>query len=162
MDISKFHLNYCTVKRRGYDEATYKYIYTLHTFPVRMSGYDDVDYLKAVNSRFDNNLAFNDDSLRFEASLVRSKSRVMQLGFNNKWDYFVTLTLDERKVDRYDYKSVIKVLLKFFDDYKQRKSNFFRYPVIPEQHKDGAWHFHGFLANIAPADLVTNEHLSGL
>ena len=158
MDISKYHLNYCTVKRRGYDEATYKYIYTLHTFPVRMSGYDDVDYLKAVNSRFDNNLAFNDDSLRFEASLVRSKSRVMQLGFNNKWDYFVTLTLDERKVDRYDYKSVIKVLLKFFDNYKQRKSNLFRYLVIPEQHKDGAWHFHGFFANIAPADLVTNEH----
>ena len=49
-------------------------------------------------------------------------------------------------------------MLKFFDNYRQRKSPGFRYLLVPEQHKDGAFHFHGLFMGIAPSDLVINEY----
>ena len=159
MDLSKFHLNYATVKRRGYDVDTYEYIYTVHSYPVRMAGFEDIKVLKAVNSKLDSGiLTDSDDDLRFAASLSRSRSRVLQLAFNNKWDYFVTLTFNKDKIDRYDYKAICAAMLKFFDNYKQRKSKDFKYLLIPEQHKDGAFHFHGYFANVAPGDVAPNEH----
>lgn len=161
MDLSKYHLNYASIKRRGYDESTYQYIYTVHSYPVRMSGYDDIEYLKEVNQRFVYGYEpgqSEDDNIRYAASLARSRSRVLQLAFNNKWDYFVTLTFDKDKIDRYDYKAICASMLKFFDNYKQRKSKDFKYLLIPEQHKDGAFHFHGYFAGIASGDVRRNEH----
>ena len=160
MDLSKYHLNFASVKRRGYDESTYQYIYTVHSFPVRMSGYEDIEYLKEVNQRFVYGYEpgqSEDESVRYAASLCRSRSRVLQLAFNNKWDYFVTLTFDKDKIDRYDYKAICSSMLKFFDNYKQRKSKDFKYLLIPEQHKDGAFHFHGYFSGIKPGDVRPNE-----
>ena len=160
MDLSKYHLNFASVKRRGYDESTYQYIYTVHSFPVRMSGYEDIEYLKEVNQRFVYGYEpgqSEDESVRYAASLCRYRSRVLQLAFNNKWDYFVTLTFDKDKIDRYDYKAICSTMLKFFDNYKQRKSKDFKYLLIPEQHKDGAFHFHGYFSGIKPGDVRSNE-----
>ncbi|GEM_PF-5185568 len=159
MDITKFYLNYATIKRRGYDESTYEYIYTVHSYPVRMGGYEDIKVLEQVNNKLECDLLSDtDDNIRFAASLSRSRSRVLQLAFNNRWDYFVTLTFDKDKIDRYDYKTICKSMLKFFDNYKQRKSKDFKYMIIPEQHKDGAFHFHGYFAGVAPSDMQLNEH----
>jgi hypothetical protein len=156
MDVKNFYMNYATLKRRGYDD-NYTYIYTVHKYPVRMPGYEDVDFLKSVNSRLE--FGNTDDEIRFASSIARSRSKVLQLGCNNKWDYFVTLTVSpESVVDRYNLKEITKSLLKFFNNYQQRRSSDFKYLVIPEKHKDGAYHFHGFFVNINPEDLVTNEY----
>lgn len=152
-----FYINYATLKRRGID-GDYTYIYTVHKYPVRMPGYEDLDLLKSINSRYEFGSSSSDDEVRFASSIARSRSKVLQLALNNKWDYFVTLTFDKEKIDRYDYHTVVKSLLKFFDNYKQRSSYDFKYLVIPERHKDGAWHFHGLFANVRPCDLYINEH----
>jgi hypothetical protein len=157
MDYSLHHINYATLKRRGFG-GNYEYIYTVHKYPVRASGFEDVDFLKSHAPYFGTECS-SDADIRFQSSIARSRSKVLQLGCNNKWDYFVTLTLSpDCSVDRYDFNAIIKSLLKFFDNYKQRKSNDFKYLVIPEKHKDGAYHFHGFLANIRKDDLKTNEY----
>lgn len=158
--MNKFtYNNYATVKRRGVD-GNYTYIYTLHKYAVRASGYDDPDFLMAHNTNLEYGFeSTSEPEVRFASSISRSRSKVLQLGCNNQWDYFVTLTFSpESTVDRYDFKSVSKSLLKFFDNYKQRRSKDFKYLIIPEQHKDGAYHFHGFLSGINPDDLRFNDY----
>lgn len=156
MKYEYHYTNYATLKKRGCD-GNYQYIYTVHKFPVRMPGYEDPDFLKCLNSRYEFNTTTEDD-VRFASSLARSRSKVLQLGCNNHWDYFVTLTVSpQSSVDRFDIKGVTNSLLKFFDNYKQRRSSSFKYLVVPECHKNGAVHFHGLFANINPKDLKVNE-----
>jgi hypothetical protein len=158
MDYTINYTNYATLKRRGYNASNYEYIFTVHKYPVRASGFEDVDFLKS-HSSVSCTKSVTEEEFRFQSSVARSRSKVLQLGCNNKWDFFITLTISpECSVDRYDFNAVIKSLLKFFDNYKQRKSKDFKYLVIPEKHKDGAYHFHGFFANINKSDLKVNKY----
>ncbi len=59
---------------------------------------------------------------------------------------FVTLTLDESKIDRYDYSEIVKNLNTWLDNRVRR--NGLKYLVIPELHKDGAVHFHGLFNDV--------------
>jgi hypothetical protein len=77
-----------------------------------------------------------DDSLR------RAKKRIFGYAMLNKFDYFVTWTLDAKLIDRYDRKEVAKKMQKFLNNAVQRKD--LRYIIVPEFHKDGAIHAHGF------------------
>lgn len=83
--------------------------------------------------------------VRLPESLKRTKRRLMDLGICNDWDYFVTFTF---AADRFDYSKCKAALTKFFNNYKQRVSDAFKYVVVPEQHRDGAFHFHGFLSGV--------------
>lgn len=167
MDYQLFHLNYTTLKRRGC-AGNYTYILTSHKYPVRCCGFEDLGLLKDIYSLKSNIKIFDvdsskylnatDDNVRFASSLSRSRSKVLQLAYNNEWEYFVTLTFDKNKVDRYDLDSIKTTMLKFFDNYKQRKNNDFRYLLIPEQHKNGAYHFHGLFKGISDTDLFVNEY----
>lgn len=93
-----------------------------------------------------------DETDRFRQSVSRAKSAVFQLACCNSWDWFGTFTLSEAKADRFD-----------LDDFRKRFSQFIRnekrrgidisYVLVPEQHKNGAWHMHGLLSGIPPAEL---------
>lgn len=96
---------------------------------------------------------------RMEESLCRSRRLLRDYVLCNKWDLFCTFTFDMAKVDRYDYKECSSVLRKFFNNYKSRYSPNFRYIVIPEFHKDGAIHFHGFVRGIRPDDLYIPKYI---
>lgn len=74
----------------------------------------------------------------------RAKARVRQIALANDFDYFVTLTQDPDKVNRYDEKESIRKLAKWCENQVQRYG--LRYVVIPERHKDGAIHYHGFMS----------------
>lgn len=74
----------------------------------------------------------------------RAKARVRQIALANDFDYFVTLTQDPGKVNRYDEKESIRKLSKWCENQVQRYG--LRYVVIPERHKDGAIHYHGFMS----------------
>lgn len=88
-----------------------------------------------------------------EVSMKRTKKKVYDYAKCNNWDWFVTLTFNKRKVDRYDYDECIKKL-KFWIDYVRRSSPTVSYLVVPEQHKDGAWHFHGLFAGLNERQIV--------
>lgn len=77
----------------------------------------------------------------------RSKACVYDIARSNKWDWFVTFTFDGQKVERYDYDACVKALSKWLNNGRYRKAPEMKYIVVPEQHKDGAWHFHGLLAD---------------
>lgn len=61
-----------------------------------------------------------------------------------EWKYFVTLTTDKIKVQRYDDESV-KRLIGIFGKALKRWDKNAVYLIAPERHKDGALHFHGFI-----------------
>lgn len=79
-----------------------------------------------------------------ERSARRARAKLRRLALANGFEYFVTLTLDSAKIDRYDGAAITKRLNTWCDNMVRRHG--LRYILIPEQHKDGAWHFHGFMA----------------
>lgn len=82
-----------------------------------------------------------DDALR---SMRRARANLRRLALANGFEYFVTLTLDPDKVDRYNGAAVTRALNQWCDNMVRRHG--LRYILVPEQHKDGAFHFHGFMA----------------
>lgn len=82
-----------------------------------------------------------EDKLR---SMRRARSKLRRLALTNDFEYFVTLTLDPSKIDRYDGSAVVKKLNQWTDNMVRRHG--LRYILVPELHKDGAFHFHGFMA----------------
>lgn len=77
-------------------------------------------------------------------SMRRARAKLRRLALANDFEYFVTLTLDPAKIDRYDGAAVTKALGRWADNMVRR--NGLRYILVPERHKDGAFHFHGFVA----------------
>lgn len=80
-----------------------------------------------------------EDRLR---SMRRARAMLRRLALANEFQYFVTLTLDGSKIDRWDGAAIVKALNTWCDNMVRRKG--LRYILVPERHKDGAFHFHGF------------------
>lgn len=77
-------------------------------------------------------------------NLARTKSKVFDLARSNKFDWFITLTFSDKKIaNRYDYDSCADALYSFTHFLSKRG---FRWIIVPEQHEDGAYHFHGLVA----------------
>lgn len=77
-------------------------------------------------------------------SMRRARSKLRRLALSNAFGYFVTLTLSPEQVNRYDGKEITRKLNAWLGNMVQRAG--LRYILVPEQHKDGAYHFHGFMA----------------
>ena len=72
----------------------------------------------------------------------RARAQVRDIARCTPFRWFVTLTLDARRVDRYDMKAITRHLNRWLDNQVRRKG--LAYVLVPERHKDGAVHFHGF------------------
>lgn len=77
-----------------------------------------------------------------ERSMRRARAQVRDLALCTPFSYFVTLTLDAKKVDRYDMAAITRKLNQWCDNQVRRHG--LAYVLVPERHKDGAIHFHGF------------------
>lgn len=113
------------------------------TSPIfRESGWETVESSKnAVNPR---QKGKKSDGVDKKRSASRARSKMRRLALNNDFRYFCTLTLDPSKIDRYDPAAVVRKLNQWTDNMVRRHG--LRYILVPELHKDGAYHFHGFLA----------------
>lgn len=98
---------------------------------------------------------------RFASSYSRSRSMVLQYALCNPWDYFITITVDEKKFNRYELDPIYDALYAFFKSYRSTLSPSFRFLLVPEYHEDKAWHFHGLVRGILPqhlSDFVAGIH----
>ena len=68
-----------------------------------------------------------------------------RLALANEFRWFVTLTLDPQKIDSHDGAAVVKALNAWCSNAVQRKG--LRYILVPERHKKGGIHFHGFFSD---------------
>lgn len=91
-----------------------------------------------------------------KVSYQRSVSTLYDILHSNNWSFFFTLTLDPNKVgDRYDYCNCA-IYIQRFTDLLYRSGCL--YVIVPERHKDGAWHYHGLLTNCDNLDLNLNDN----
>jgi len=85
---------------------------------------------------------------RFASSIYRARSKIRELGLCNDWDFLVTFTFDDKKFDRTNLTYLKGKLTDFLRNYKSAQKIKIRYLIIPEQDKNGNWHFHGLLAGL--------------
>lgn len=78
----------------------------------------------------------------------RAAARVRDIALCNRFSHFVTLTLSAETVDRYDIKDAMRKMRVWLDNRVRR--NGLKYVLVPEHHKDGAIHFHGFVNDVLP------------
>lgn len=82
-----------------------------------------------------------------QVSVNRSIQTIYKYAQANSWEYFVTLTFArDAGVDVYNYSDCVKKLTKWLNN-QRRKCPDLKYLFVPEMHKDGAFHFHGLIAN---------------
>lgn len=90
-----------------------------------------------------------ENDTKMENAFSRARSMIKQYGLCNKWDYFVTLTLDKKKYNRYELGVFRKDLAQFIRDmrkkYGSEDNRRLSFVLVPENHKDGAWHMHGLI-----------------
>jgi Pyruvate/2-oxoacid:ferredoxin oxidoreductase gamma subunit len=86
------------------------------------------------------------------SSLNRTKRTIKDYAHGTYWDYVITLTLDPKKINRYNKDTIQKQMNIFLTNYRKKNPNF-QYMFIPEYHKDNAIHFHGYLKGIDSSDI---------
>jgi hypothetical protein len=79
----------------------------------------------------------------------RARAKVRRIALSNDFKYFVTLTLDPSKVDSHDGAAVVRKLNAWASNAVQRYG--LKYILVPEYHKKGGIHFHGFFNGALPA-----------
>ena len=92
--------------------------------------------------------------VKLAASISRTKRSILELALCNDWDYFITMTLDEEKRNRFDLESWHKSFQEFLKYRRKRDHLNISYLLVPEQHGDGAWHCHGLIRGVMPLDLI--------
>ena len=126
-------------------------------FKVRKPGYELADGCRVFTRKGE---AGNEEKL--PENIRRAKSKVFELALCNEFTHFCTLTFSPEKVaDRYDLEACMKRFCKWMNNYNTRRARV-RYLLIPEPHKDGAWHLHGLISGIPGDDLrafTLEEHL---
>ncbi len=91
---------------------------------------------------------------KLKNNLSRAKATAYALAICNPWEYFVTLTLDKQKYDRTDLGKFKKDLAQLVRDVRKKyPQNEIKYFLIPERHKDGCWHMHGFFHGLPMEEL---------
>lgn len=79
----------------------------------------------------------------------RAKAKMRDYCYSTPFKWFVTLTLDPEKINRYDVGEIVRKMSQWCSDQVKRRG--LTYVLVPELHKDGAVHFHGFFSDALEA-----------
>lgn len=88
------------------------------------------------------------------SSKNRTINKIYEIARANMWEYFITLTFDPKKIDRFDYDVCVDALKKWLNNMKHNYAPDLKYLIVPELHKDGAYHFHGLIGNTGSIQFV--------
>lgn len=128
-----------------------------HDSNVNKSKLDSFDQAEIeVDSSFlidpDNQYVFENKS--HYTSVNHSKNKIFYYSRSVDWSggFFVTLTIDPKIVNSFDYKECVRCLRYFLDNLR-KYDNTIKYLFVPEKHKSGRFHFHGLITR---SDLLSN------
>lgn len=112
--------------------------------------------IKTSNNAKDNDFhKCNEDKLK--NNLIRAKNKIIDIGLANDFSFYFTLTFNP-SFDRYNLYEVYNAFKQKIKYMRLLCGHRLDYLIVPEQHKDGAWHFHGFLTKDISDFFFTNEH----
>ena len=86
---------------------------------------------------------------KLDNNISRAKAKIFEYAMCNEFKFFITLTLDKDKYDRHDLPRYIKDLGQYIRDQTKKYGAKMEYLLIPEPHKDKAWHMHGLISGIS-------------
>jgi hypothetical protein len=81
-------------------------------------------------------------------SMARAKEKIYGYIMANEWEYWVTQTFDPNIIDRFDLDAIVKKYNKRLRNLKSRNYIELKWLIVPEQHKNGAWHLHMFMSGV--------------
>jgi hypothetical protein len=110
-----------------------------------LSGWEEVGKEKALSKKSKKKSKVSQGE-NFDRSARRARQQVRDIALCSDFDFFVTLTLDKKNIDRYNIDDILKKMRVWLDNNVRR--NGLRYILIPEYHADGAIHFHGFINDV--------------
>lgn len=149
---SKLLDNQYSIKK--YNDDSYKLIlYKTYQYP---PGYEKDNKNKIPGS------TENINTGKLENNISRTRSKIWEYAECNDFTYFITLTLDKKKKNRHDLDEYIKTLSQYIRNNRRLTGSNIQYLLIPEKHKDGAWHMHGLINGVNESDLelfTVNDHL---
>ena len=117
-----------------------------------------MNYVKEKGFELDSYIQKNTvNTEKLNNNITRARTTVRELGYCNQWELFFTFTINQQFYDRYNLADFRKVLSQWIRNYNKKYSLKIKYLLIPEQHKDGAWHFHGFLIGLPISHLKKFE-----
>lgn len=132
--------------------------------------YKKIDYGIVENCAFDENIEFRyvadiegfkhgvdkkaREAISLSKSVKRTRDKVFDYANSVIWEWFVTFTFDENKVDRTDFVQVSRKMTVWLSNMRLKHCPNLQYVLVPEKHKDGSWHFHGIFANCKELDFV--------
>lgn len=102
---------------------------------------DNIDYkhLKYI----DHNKALKET---LTSSISRAKRNIIEVSMNNYFNYFITFTFDDNKIDAYQFEKTKKKVMQAIANYRKGYDKNLKYILIPELHKEsGKIHFHGLM-----------------
>ena len=91
-----------------------------------------------------------------EKSISRTKRNLRELALCNNWEFFATWTVSSEHADRFSLSSCQQLMHKVLKAYKRINKDF-KFLFITEKHKNGAFHFHGFVKGLGN-DIYTNDN----
>lgn len=121
------------------------------------------DYVKLVSidvkssNSTNEKIIKNSNEDKLTNNLVRAKNRIIDIGLANDFTYYFTITF-KPLYDRYNLFEVYNAFKNKIKHMRRLCGHRIDYLIVPEQHKDGAWHFHGFLTCDINDFLFTNKH----
>lgn len=138
-----------------------KYVNSAYDYNVAfLKKYGDkykVQVLKCVRKKGVSSSTYNSkgsvNEKKLDCNIRRTKNAIKEIVLCNEWEYFITLTLDPKKYDRFNLSKFNKDLSQYIRDLRKRHEVDIKYLLIPEQHKDGAWHMHGFIMGLPNSEL---------
>ena len=122
---------------------------------------EDITGRKYMDIPFEKDVIFAKEIKESEYDVKRSMRRTVNMIYDysrsNDWKWFLTLTLNPEKVNRFDYQECSQKFAKWLNNMRRNCPDM-KYLVVPEQHKDGAWHFHGLFADCDGLGFVDSGH----
>lgn len=93
-----------------------------------------------------------------KVSKSRSIRAIYDIARSNCWEWFFTFTFSPERVDRYSFEDCTKKFSKWLNNQKKIAPDMM-YIVVPELHKDGAYHFHGLFSKVDGLGLTDSGKL---
>lgn len=115
--------------------------------------YHSYSTLKGLSNNKKKNSFLNLEEKEYQRykNLYKTKQNIIDLAYENSldtpWEYFVTLTFNDKKVNSKNYDYVVEVLSKWLNNMKHQNKEM-KYILVPELHKSGRVHFHGVFKNV--------------
>lgn len=87
-------------------------------------------------------------------SINRAKEKIFGYIMSNEWEYWATQTFAPDKLNRFDLDEIIKKYNRRLWNLKNRNYYNLKWLIVPEMHKNGAWHLHMLMSGIPKNKIV--------